>query len=307
MSTVRYILQRYRIQLLGATAAIVSVMLLLGLRSGTTTPAVQSSTTLPPSVSIDVPSTLAPPLSTSVEGEVSHGVPVFKLSEGVVIPSVQAGVWKAKTPTAASVAVLGERLGLNGAVSGDAASGFHLSGLMVLGNGTWSYSSSAACTGTSCKTPPKAAANFMNEADATRRAEELFGEDVEIARVTRDQFQTLVFGAYIIDGLLSDQVAQAGFGPNGELLQASGIVGEVEKLGEYQTLSQAALMEKLASGTDVRGASPCVQDPACEINDVKPGLVLVLDKTGAEWFVPGYVLRDTRGGRWVLQAVDIAS
>ena len=110
---------------------------------------------------------------------------------------------------------------------------------------------------------------------------------------------------YIIDGIATDQIGQAGFSAEGVLLHASGIVGAVEKIGEYQTLDQVTLSDQLSNGSDVRGASSCIQDTVCEINEVKPGLVLVIDTAGTQWFVPGYVMRDTRGGQWVLRAVDI--
>jgi hypothetical protein len=312
MSAIRYVLLRYRVQLLAASGALIALIVGVRFTDDRASDSSSVNTTLPAAVSIELPTTLkSPSLVPGADVTANPGVPgarsSFKLGAGVSLPMVQASVWRAKAPTTADVLAIGARLGIRGAVSGDTEAGFRLGELMVLGNGTWSYSASGntACIDASCKAPLAKATVFMSEKEAEQSAFRVFGEEVRISEVTHDQFQTLVFATYVIDSIATDQIGRAGFDADGVLLHASGIVGAFQKIGEYQTLDQATLTEQLLEGSEVRGASPCTQDVRCEINEVKPGLVLVIDGAGTQWFVPGYTMRDTRGGQWVLRAVSV--
>lgn len=208
----------------------------------------------------------------------------FTLAEGVDIPAGSGDVWRWTRPSRSDVDSLMRRLKVSGEVKKlgtDAGGGWSVAAddpdypdatqLSVSLNGSWYWwnpdSSSTIAVG-ECVAPtapdgtvndakecvyqePAPAKNLPSDDEARSKARPLLslGGDYKVTDIWRDKWSVFLTANYVLpDGTLTGMYAGIGFGENGVMMNASGQLGALEKVGSYPTISARDAVARLSSG-----------------------------------------------------------
>lgn len=208
----------------------------------------------------------------------------FTLADGVDVPAGAGDVWRWSRPSRSDVDVLMRRLKLTGDVrklGKDVGGGWSVAAddpvypdatqLSVSLNGSWYWwnpdSSSTIAVG-ECVAPtapdgtvddtkecvyqePAPAKNLPSDDEVRAKAEPLLGlgGEYKVTDIWRDKWSVYLTANYVLpDGTLTGMYAGVGFGENGVMMNASGQLGALEKVGSYPTISARDAVARLSSG-----------------------------------------------------------
>ena len=207
----------------------------------------------------------------------------FSLADGVDIPAGAGDVWRWTRPSRGDVDTLMRRLKIDGDVKklgSDMGGGWSVAAedpeypdatqLSVSLNGSWYWwnSEAASMTVSDCVQPenpdgtvsetkecvyqePAPAENLPSDAEAREMAEKVIslGGDYKVTDVWRDKWSVYVTANYVLpDGTLTGLYAGVGFGADGVMMNASGQLGTLEKVGSYPTISASDAVKRLSNG-----------------------------------------------------------
>jgi hypothetical protein len=175
------------------------------------------------------------------------------LEAGVEIPAGEADVWRTSEISKIDVEKLAIRLGIDpeeAAISETPERSFQGKNLFVGANGTWSYwvdSWGADTAVSSAPQPAPTSSKLPTKKEALAIAEKLIGdESVVLSESSRDDWSVQVTATLdIANGAELPSWGYVSIGDGGRVLGAGGVIGGLQRVGSYPTISASEAVKRV--------------------------------------------------------------